>query len=308
MEQMSYNLIVGDAVAELRKLPSESVHTCVTSPPYWQLRDYGMANQIGLERTLDAYIVNIRAVFQEVKRVLRPDGTLWLNVGDTYATNSPRVRGNEFSTDPFQHKASGHQSYMLGQLKDKDLAGVPWRIAFALQTDGWYLRSDIIWHKVNPVPESVKDRPTRAHEYIFLMSKSRRYYYDIDAIREPVQPSSLRKQMPPWKGERWMSPTRGDQSTRTPGPGTHPRGKNKRTVWTLPAYGFKGMHFSTYPAKLIEPCILAGSPTGGTVLDPFAGSGTTLMVAVRLGRRAIGIELKQEYVQLAEDRLRQVAI
>jgi DNA modification methylase len=306
MDKKPYCLITDDALNALRNMPNESVHCCVTSPPYWQLRDYGMTGQIGLEKTLDAYIQAVTAVFREVKRVLRADGTLWLNLGDTYATNSPRVRDNEFLGDHPHHKSQADSSYMLGTLKDKDLVGVPWRVAFALQSDGWYLRSDIIWHKPNPLPESIKDRPTKAHEYVFLLSKSPRYYYDVDAIREPHLDASLRKRHAPWKGKQWRGTPHGDMQNLKPAQLCHPLGKNKRDVWTIPVYGFKGAHFSTFPERLVEPCVLAGSPKDGVVLDPFAGSGTTLIVAVRLGRRAIGIELKKEYAELARERLNQV--
>jgi DNA modification methylase len=307
MDLKRYQLIHGDALTELRNMPSESVHCCVTSPPYWQLRDYGMAEQIGLEKNLDAYIHAVTAVFREVKRVLRSDGTLWLNLGDTYATNSPRVRDNEYLGLPSHHKSLAAASYMLGTLKDKDLVGVPWRVALALQADGWYLRSDIIWHKPNPLPESIKDRPTKAHEYVFLLSKSPRYYYDVDAIREPHKHASLRKQSAPWKGKQWRGTPHGDMQNLKPAQACHPLGKNKRSVWTIPVYGYKGQHFSTFPERLVEPCVLAGSPKDGVVLDPFAGSGTALIVAVRLGRRAIGIDLKEEYVKLAEKRISQVS-
>jgi DNA modification methylase len=304
MDDPGCKIIVGDALTELRKFPSQSINCCVTSPPYWQLRDYGIKGQIGLEKTQDEYLETETAVFGEVRRVLRDDGTLWLNMGDTYATNPPRIRRNEFDKDGSAvHNNGTGAKYMLGRLKDKDLAGVPWRIAFALQADGWYLRSDVIWHKPNPLPESVKDRPTKAHEYVFLLSKSPRYYYDTDAIREPHQAASLRKRQSPWRGKKWRGSPRNDANNLKPAQMCHPLGKNKRSVWTVPVYGYKGQHFSTFPEKLVEPCILAGCPKGGTVLDPFAGAGTTLIVASRLGQRAVGIELNPAYAKLARQRL-----
>jgi DNA modification methylase len=302
MSDPRYKVIVGDALTELQKLPSQSINCCVTSPPYWQMRDYGVEGQIGLEKTLDEYVEAISAVFREVRRVLRSDGTLWLNIGDTYMTNAPTIRRNDFDR-PGSAMLTDGARYMLGKLKDKDLAGVPWRVAFALQADGWYMRSDIIWHKPNPLPESVKDRPTRAHEYMFLLSKSPRYYYDVDAIREPHQVASLRKRLSPWRGKQWRGSPRGDGNNLKPAQSCHPLGKNKRSVWTIPVYSFNGLHFSTFPEKLVEPCVLAGCPKDGVVLDPFAGAGTTLIVAARLGRRAIGIELKPAYTKLARQRL-----
>jgi site-specific DNA-methyltransferase (adenine-specific) len=257
-----------------------------------------------LEKTLDEYIEVITAVFSEVRRVLREDGILWLNLGDVYMTNAPRIRRNEFEKDGSAvHNTGAGARYMLGQLKDKDLAGIPWRIAFALHADGWYLRSDIVWAKPNPLPESVKDRPTRAHEYVFLLAKSPRYYYDADAIREPHKDASLRKRLAPWRGKQWRGSPRKDANNLKPVQLCHPLGKNKRSVWTIAVYGYKGQHFSTFPEKLVEPCILAGCPKNGVVLDPFAGAGTTLLVAARLGRRAIGIELKSAYAKIARKRL-----
>lgn len=304
MSKRQVRVIVGNALTELRKLPSQSINCCVTSPPYWQLRDYGIEGQIGLEKTLDEYIDAVTAVLRKVKRVLRDDGTLWLNMGDTYVTDAPTIRRNEFDGHGSVVISKGPTArYTSGALKSKDLAGVPWRLAFALQADGWYLRSDIIWAKPNPMPESVKDRPTKAHEYLFLLSKSSRYYYDIDAIREPHQADSLRKRLSPWRGKQWRGHPRKDANNLKPEQSCHPLGKNKRSVWSIPIQGFQGQHFSTFPEKLVEPCILAGCPTDGVVLDPFAGVGTTLLVAKRLNRRAIGIELKPAYAKLAEERL-----
>lgn len=307
MEQ-SFRLIVGDAAEQLSRRPSHSIHCCVTSPPYWQMRDYGVEGQIGLEPSLPKYLEKLVHVFREVRRVLRPDGTLWLNLGDTHLSTWPKVtanigdltRASRLSPKVPAERASAH-------LKPKDLAGIPWRVALALQADGWYLRSDIIWHKPNPLPESIKDRPTRAHEYLFLFSRSPRYYYNADAIREPHQHESYRKAQSPWSGPRFQNhPSRGAQNLK-PAKMLHPKGKNRRSVWTIPVQGFKGQHFSTFPEKLVEPCILAGSPVGGTVLDPFLGTGTTALVALRLGRKAIGIEINPDYVRIARDRVRKAA-
>jgi DNA modification methylase len=281
---------------ELSKLPSKSVQCCVTSPPYWGLRDYGVAGQLGLEETPELFVAKMSEIFAEVKRVLRDDGTLWLNLGDSYAGhNAPGFReGNEV-------KNKNGVGYVEG-LKPKDLVGIPWRVAFALQADGWYLRSDIIWHKPNPMPESVTDRPTKSHEYIFLLSKSERYYYDVDAIREPAQD---RPQPLPESKTIRPNDTGWHDNRYAPGPtgfGHGPNGRNKRTVWTITPQPYRGAHFATFPEKLVEPCILAGSKADDLVLDPFLGSGTTAKVALRLGRLAIGIELNPEYVELAKAR------
>ena len=300
MENQLCRLIVGDALTELRKLPTGSLQCCITSPPYWQLRDYEVDGQIGLEATPEEYVMKLCEVFAEVRRVLRDDGTLWLNMGDTYASQVPAIRSNHENGKRRTAISIGS----AGKLKEKDLAGIPWRLALALQAQGWYLRSDIIWAKPNALPESVKDRPTKAHEYLFLLSKSKRYYYDADAIREPCQPNSLRKQVAPWKGRRWFgTPDRAEQSLR-PDQNCHPLGRNKRTIWTIPIKGYKGQHFATFPEALVEPCVLAGCPKDGLVLDPFAGAGTTLLVARLLGRQAVGIELKQSYAKMAVERLR----
>ena len=314
---------IGDCRDVLKTLPDKSVDCCVTSPPYWGLRDYqtgtwegGDSNclhmrttkiskntatghkamaqqgnvvsdaiyktkcpkcgavrkdkQIGLEETPEEYTKNIVNVFREVKRVLKDDGTLWLNLGDTYSSGGRATTTNQ--------TLRGDKDYGVTRpasskgIKPKDLIGIPWRVAFALQADGWYLRQDIIWHKPNPMPESVQDRCTKAHEYIFLLSKSKNYYYDNDAIKE----KSLM-----------------------------PETKNKRSVWTVPVKGYKEAHFAVFPTELIEPCILAGCPKNGTVLDPFGGSGTTALVADRLGRKSTIIELNKDYISIADNRLYQ---
>lgn len=273
-------IYTGDALAVLRKMTAASVQTCVTSPPYWGLRDYGVKGQIGLEKTPGEYVEKLVTVFREVRRVLKDDGTLWLNLGDSYAGGGPHHGAkNTGKSATNRGSITGIDRLPIAGLKSKDLVGIPWRVAFALQSDGWYLRSDIIWAKPNPMPESVRDRPTKAHEYLFLLSKSPRYYYDADAIREPCVDGM---RMP----KKW----------------NNPKGKNKRTVWTITPKPYRGAHFATFPPQLIEPCILAGAPAGGVVLDPFSGAGTTAIVAEQHGRRAIGIELNPAYVELTAKR------
>ena len=266
-------ILVGDCIESMRGLPDQSVHTCVTSPPYFGLRDYGYDGQIGLEPTPDAFVAKLAEVFREVRRVLRDDGTLWLNLGDSYGVG-------------------------------KQMLGIPWRVAFALQSDGWCLRQDIIWHKPNPMPESVTDRCTKAHEYIFLLSKSQRYYFDADAIKEPSAyfGKDTRSGMGNirYEGKRTEgdAAANGQQSFVTIN-----ETRNKRSVWTVTTKPFKGAHFATFPPDLIEPCVKAGCPEGGTVLDPFGGSGTTGMVAQRHRRKFVLCELNPEYARMAEDRI-----
>lgn len=269
-------ILVGDALTRLKGLPGESVQCCVTSPPYWGLRDYGVNGQLGLEKTPEEYVSHMVEVFREVRRVLRKDGTLWIVLGDSYSA--------------------------------KRLVGIPWRIALALQVDGWYLRSDIIWNKPNPMPESVTDRPTKAHEYIFLMTKCVKYHYNADAIREPHSSSG---KVVDWR-DRVHDQSRlpkgmrqnGQKGTPSGVAGFHPKGRNRRTVWKIPTTPFPEAHFAVFPEKLVETCILAGCPEGGVVLDPFMGSGTTGLVALKIGRGFIGIELNPGYVKLAEQRIR----
>ena len=392
----TYRVLVGDALGQLRTLPDASVQTCITSPPYWGLRNYGTGRwdggnpmcdhkvrqdahvessgldggkrtvghaqegfggycsrcgavrvdqQIGLEPTPEAYVGRLVEVFREVRRVLREDGTCWVNLGDSYAGSwgSMSYAGDDLAARRFggdgQKIARPVTSRLTKALKSKDLVGIPWRVAFALQADGWWLRSDIVWEKPNPMPESVTDRPTRSHEYVFLMTKAQRYYYDADAIKEPAvgdhpryihdeyqapgQPrhralyltdkqaasglrtyagfnSRWRKRQDPVGGNKYRARHHGE-----PGVFTGAPTRNKRDVWTIPTAQFPGTHFATFPEKLVEPMILAGCPVGGTVLDPFAGSGTTLAVANRLGRHAIGIELNPDYVRLIEARCAQ---
>ena len=262
--RMEYRILQGDCIEQLRTMEANSVHTCVTSPPYYGLRDYGHNGQIGLEETPEAYVAKLVKVFREVRRVLRDDGTLWLNLGDSY--------------------------------KEKQLLGIPWRVAFALQADGWYLRQDIIWHKPNPMPESVTDRCTKAHEYIFLLSKSERYYYDIDAMKEKAVKGDSGAGARNYTGINGRERLTQSESSRI-------EGRNRRSVWTIATQPYPGAHFAAFPPDLIRPCIQAGCPPGGLVLDPFGGSGTTAQVAIQEGRNAIIIELNPKYVELAQKRI-----
>ncbi len=339
---MTVQILKGDCRDVLRTLPDKSVHCVVTSPPYFGLRDYGVAGQIGLELTPDAFVTEMVAVFGEVRRVLRDDGTLWLNLGDSYAGSG---KGGNPADSPHQKQATnaGSITVVRGKrldrgggrwgggnlpsfngIKAKDLIGIPWRVAFALQADGWYLRQDIIWSKPNPMPESVRDRCTKAHEYIFMLSKSARYFYDADAIAEDAiyaglanQDESGFKNPRSFNGkhkngyrssdkqrghgrrhagfnDRWDAMERADQCGGK---------RNKRSVWNVATQGYSEAHFATFPPALIEPCIKAGCPSGGTVLDPFGGAGTTGMVADRLGRNAVLIELNPEYAEMSERRI-----
>ena len=374
-----------DCLEWLPGLEAESVNCCVTSPPYWGLRDYGVDGQLGLEKTPEEYVERMVGVFREVRRVLRDDGTLWLNLGDSYASGDLNTVHRGAVDSPKKHLQQDSKVSLQSGLKPKDLVGIPWRVAFALQADGWYLRSDIIWHKPNPMPESVRDRPTKAHEYIFLLTKKARYFYDADAVREPhardwdpaTNGGSIGN-----RGSNWHADAKGKER------GPHllpaqknPLGRNRRTVWTVSTKPFKGAHFATFPPDLIEPCILAGTPhkvcaecgapwvrevergelvaddggkvrslvnpltrdkslsawtrpggkvemvrpnhhretrtlgfsptcscggetVPGVVMDPFAGAGTTGMVALKHGRRFLGCELNAEYAAMAEERLK----
>jgi DNA modification methylase len=298
-------IINGCCLDVLKTLPDCSVNCCITSPPYYGLRDYGVAGQIGLEETPEKYVQKLVDVFREVSRVLKDDGTLWLNLGDSYWNNfgggSPSCStGNREAL-----KARGRHNKPKSDIyKIKDLIGIPWMVAFALRADGWYLRQDIIWHKPNPMPESVKDRCTKSHEYVFLMSKSKKYYYDADAIKEPQADVSMaRAKRGVSDDNKWTDGAAGQ----TPHSISQHRNndqnrcvsetRNKRSVWTVNTSPCKEAHFATFPKKLIEPMILAGCPKGGVVLDPFIGSGTTGMVAVSLQRKYIGIELNKEYCE-----------
>ena len=324
-------VLQGNALDLIREMGTESVRCCVTSPPYWGLRDYGHPGQLGLERTPEEYVSNLVEVMREVRRVLADDGALWLNLGDRYTgqINGPGSakqasnagRGAEAAgarrrrTASPGAKRSLHSVSALGflkkaqWLKPKDLVGIPWRVAFALQADGWYLRSDIIWHKPNPMPESVADRPTKAHEYLFLLAKSQRYYYDAAAVAEPTD------------GRTWHDVT-GPPRLDVPGQSKQdghgrrhagfnsryfsappPTTRNRRSVWTIATQPFSGAHFAVMPEALVEPCILAGSKPGDLVLDPFAGSGTVGVVALRHGRSFVGCEINPEYAAMSRLRI-----
>jgi len=386
--QRPWWITVGDALETLRLLPDGCVHACVTSPPYYSLRDYGVAGQIGLETTLEAYVAALVRVFAEVRRVLHPSGTLWLNLGDSYAGFKgfrPEHAATSGLSGGKNHIGLGRGAPVPAGVKPKDLLGVPWAVAFALRTDGWWLRSDIVWSKPNPMPESVTDRVTRSHEYVFLLTRSPRYFYDADAIREV--PNGWYGDKPTDYVGKDFNWTREVGGIRTKDKWSNPAGRNKRSVWEIATEPFPEAHFATFPTALVEPCILAGtsahgvcracghpwrrvtergrshyrelvegrrwqdmdadglargviirpgeggqtrasrgtvpslkvasrrelgwSPTcrcdGGVVpalvLDPFAGSGTTLMVAQRLGRRALGIELSPDYAAMARRRI-----
>ncbi len=284
----------------LATLDAESCHTCVTSPPYWGLRDYGHADQLGLEATPEEYIARLVEVFRGVRRALRPDGTLWLNIGDSYAQSASSSRQNRPGHGFSPLSPRGRMFPPPDGLKPKDLVGIPWMFAFALRADGWYLRSDIIWHKPNPMPESVRDRPTKAHEYVFLLSKCPRYYFDQDAVREPVKPTSGIINGAPLMGAHRM--TEGGRRTERREYDVT-KGANIRSVWTIATQPFPGAHFAVMPPALVEPCIKAGAPLDGLVLDPFAGAGTVGMVARRLQRRFVGIELNPTFADMAERRI-----
>jgi site-specific DNA-methyltransferase (adenine-specific) len=311
-------IIPGDCIEGLRTLSDASVHCCVTSPPYWGLRDYGHDGQIGLESTPEAYVARMVEVFREVRRVLREDGTCWVNLGDSYCggggyapdapCNRRRADGeswgamNAFSVREGEARKKARPGYTPPGLKAKDLVGIPWRVAFALQADGWWLRQDIIWHKPNPMPESVRDRCTKAHEYVFLLTKSERYFYDAEAVSEAL---SGKPHAPGNKCSADGGHLRNDFGTDAMQRVWGASGRrNRRSVWTVTTKPYSGAHFAVMPADLVEPCIKAGCPEGGTVLDPFAGSGTTLAVAAELGRSAIGCELNPEYIRLAERRIK----
>ena len=315
-------IIPGDCIEGMRTLAEGSVHCCVTSPPYWGLRDYGHEGQIGLEETPEAYVGRMVEVFREVRRVLRDDGTAWVNLGDSYcggggyAPNAPcnqrRADGeswgamNAFSVREGEARKKARPGYTPPGLKAKDLVGIPWRVAFALQADGWWLRQDIIWHKPNPMPESVRDRCTKAHEYVFLLTKSERYFYDAEAVKEAF--ADERKGNPGRYTKRYsIGAGRNDAATKSQpwNEDGAKQGRNRRSVWTITTKPYGGAHFAVMPPDLVEPCIKAGCPEGGTVLDPFAGSGTTLAVAAELGRNAIGCELNPAYIGLAEKRIKE---
>ena len=309
----------GDCRETMRRWKEQGIkaQTCVTSPPYYGLRDYGHDGQIGLEETPEDYIKAMVEVFRCVWDVLEDDGTLWLNIGDSYYNYRPgqgqrqgkqSIASQKFSEVEICHK----RGLKLDGLKEKDLIGIPWMLAFALRADGWYLRQDIIWHKPNPMPESVTDRCTKSHEYIFLLSKSQKYYYDRESVREEIKETTNGK-----AGVRRS----GDSKTRSRehwGVPHNPenviveydeiKGANKRSVWSIPTKPYAGAHFAVFPEELIEPCIMAGAPVGGIVFDPFMGSGTTAQVAQHLGRQYLGCELNEDYKSLQNQRLRQLTL
>ena len=294
-------ILIGDVREQLKQLPDQSVNCVVTSPPYWGLRDYGNDGQIGLEQEPEDFINELVSVFREVKRVLRDDGTLWLNIGDSYSGSGKGTAGNlgkKHNERHLEHKTGG---LIPSGTKPKDLVGIPWMLAFALRSDGWYLRQDIIWHKPNPMPESVRDRCTKAHEYIFLLSKSPKYYFDNEAMQEPS--AQLGKTNIRFGGNKYGDSDDPKHATKSGNTYVDSGKRNKRSVWTVTTRPFKGAHFATFPPALIEPCILAGCPEGGTVLDPFFGAGTTGLVAQRHNRKWIGCELNPEYAAIAQARI-----
>ncbi len=315
---MKDHVLIGDALSLLRQVPEGTVQCCVTSPPYWGLRDYGVEGQLGREATPEEYVSNIVAVFREVRRVLAATGTLWLNLGDSYTSGGRSTRATD-RKNPIREDS--YRADTPNGLKPKDLIGIPWMVAFALRADGWYLRSDIIWYKPNVMPESVTDRPTKAHEYLFLLSKSKRYYYNSEAVREEAVGKTVHDLTGQGYSPPGQTPSQGNRkalhgSTYSRHRSSVPGGqdlravidgrRNRRSVWTVPTAPFKGAHFATFPPALIEPCILAGSKARDVVLDPFAGSGTTCALAKKLGRHYLGMELNPNYEQLFNKRISEV--
>jgi DNA modification methylase len=312
----THRIILGDCIAGMKTLGDQSINTCVTSPPYFGLRDYkGGDAEIGCEASPEDYVRKMVEVFREVHRVLRDDGTLWLNLGDSYASNGCYInswlkkehnKGKKHLHTNNHDRYEDRKAFRGGEygIKGKDLMGVPWRVAFALQADGWYLRQDIIWNKPNPMPESVEDRCTKSHEYIFLLSKNPKYYYDQESVKEPVAESTVSR-----LSQKNLMNQNG--STRVPGKTNgnmkavgNTETRNRRSVWTVTTKPFRGAHFATFPIDLITPCILAGCPEGGVVLDPFTGSGTTAVAALTNRRNFVGCELNPDYAKLAEDRIK----
>ena len=334
MNDIEKNTIInGNSLEVLKSLPDNSIDCCVTSPPYYALRDYGVDGQIGLEETPEAYIAKLSDVFMEVYRVLKPEGTLWLNIGDSYNRN--KVGNTEVVKNKKVSESNDFHKKLWSGAKPKDLIGIPWMLAFALRSQGWYLRQDIIWHKGNPLPESVTDRCTKSHEYIFLLSKSQRYYFDHEAIQEEATGYDGRKDTMMKGSKKYDTQIMPNQSVQSMAKNGHERWKfkskncqydgqrpnsmhlareagmsdevypvrNKRDVWTVNTKPCKEAHFATYPFELIKPCILAGCPENGIVLDPFMGSGTTAIVARSLNRNYLGVELNPEYIKIAHKRL-----
>ena len=328
-ENKMNKILQGNVLDRLKDIDEQSVQCVVTSPPYWGLRDYGTDDQLGLEETPEEFVENMVKVFREVKRVLKDEGTLWLNLGDTYwgggwrgaslNEGSGKIQKNHIGTHCGESMTMGKGNHQI--YKPKDLVGIPWRVALALQADGWYLRQDIIWHKPNPMPESVTDRCTKSHEYIFLLTKSAKYYYDADAIKEKStwienRPSGMERNAESYRGKvKYNNNKYGGGGTsfqghsgnfKANGELINPNGmRNKRDVWTINTQPYKEAHFAVFPTKLPELCIKAGTKEGDVVLDPFFGSGTTGYVAQKLGRKWLGIELNPEYIKIAEKRFAQ---
>ena len=294
-------IITGDTLEVLKTWPDNFIDCCITSPPYWGLRDYGVEGQLGLEKTPEEYVAKMVEVFREVKRVLKKEGTCWLNLGDSYNGSGGNHKPEHKNDSGFQGKVGprcGGVIKNISSIKHKDLVGIPWRVSFALQADGWYLRQDIIWHKPNPMPESVTDRCTKSHEYIFLLAKSPKYYFNNEAIKEKGvcdKPAGNKKSM--------NSGRVGKEGWKFNSEKSIPEFRNKRSVWTITTKPFKEAHFATFPEDLVRPMILAGCPKGGIVLDPFMGAGTTGLVAKKLGREYLGIELNTKYVEIANKRI-----
>lgn len=314
-QEEGVELYLGDCLETLKQMQNDKIDCCITSPPYWGLRDYNVDGQLGLEKTPEEYVAKMVEVFHEVKRVLKKEGTCFLNLGDSYY--------GSHSMGTCDNKAMGLQKHIgmenYGQaakrswekrydLKPKDLVGIPWRVAFALQQDGWYLRQDIIWHKPNPMPESVTDRCTKAHEYIFLLAKSQKYYFDAETIKEPCCEVSKKRAEYGWDCDRpsTKNASMGKEGIHTEKMGNRfvpDDGRNKRSVWTITTKPFREAHFATFPEDLILPCVLAGCPKGGIILDPFSGASTTGVVAKKNNRNYIGIELNPEYIEISKKRI-----
>ena len=303
------NIFNQDCFEGIKNLPDNSIDCCITSPPYYGLRDYGHDAQIGLEKTPEEFVAKLLTLFTEVKRVLKPEGTLWLNMGDSFASGKSRYSTKPNTLESKENGAAKYGKTMKGErpdfyyhpfIKDKDLIGVPWMLAFALRNSGWYLRMDIIWNKPNPMPESVQDRPTKSHEYIFLMSKSAKYYYDADAIKTEMNCNEHDKRS---RKGRKRFPTELINGIRGNTPDKIYEWANKRSVWTVNTKPYAKAHFATFPELLIEDCVKAGCPKDGIILDPFMGAGTTALVALKLGRKFTGFEVNEEYLSIANERL-----
>ena len=325
--QYTNQILQGDCLEVLKLIPDKSVNCCITSPPYYALRDYGVEGQLGLEKTPEEYVRKLVNVFREVRRILRDDGTLWLNLGDSYAGSGKGAwknkKGQKETYVPDANSPQCKIPKTLDNLKPKNLIGIPWRVAFALQADGWYLRQDIIWHKPNPMPESVRDRCTKAHEYIFLLSKSPKYYYDYESIMEDCVTNenrpfgAIREREYNYNSKHIEARNKLHKNLQDKGQPNHSfhenraegnpdktyKKKNKRSVWTIAPKPFKESHFAVFPPTLVEPCLLAGCPENGIVLDPFIGSGTVAWVAKNYNRSYVGIEINPNYIKIAEDRI-----